>query len=301
MQQFGSKHGGKMSQAGNCDCPCPDPTITEIPGAPGENGAAGAAGSNGINAFTVTTADITLPASAGPVVLPTTVGVSSWAGIGQVIFISDGTNWGHFEVLTIPSAASFTLEWLQYPGDAVGTTVIATGATVSPSGEIPQFSPPTSLTVPSGLTASDIIADGIGQYTHSIYFRAAAITGNVLLYTYTPAFAFRIIRISASVVDAITTGARAATLTTAIGGTPTTGGVVVVSGTYALGAEQASSAAVSGANDGTSIQAITITASSVTAFAEGGFVLNIQMQNLDSANAIASLADHINDLITALT
>lgn len=292
-----------MSNAWNDHCACPDPTVTLIPGTPGENGADGAAGTDGINAYTITTADLTLPASAGPVVLPTSVGVSSWASIGQVIFISDGTNFGTFRVLTIPSSTSFTLQWLQYPNDATGTTVIASGATVSPSGVLNPLAAalPTAFTDSTGGTASDTLAVGTGQFTHSVYFSAAAITGNVLLYTYTPGFAFKIIKISASVVDAITTGAKTATLTTAIAATPTTGGIVIMSGAYALGTEQASSAPVSGLNTGTNVQAITVTASSVTAFVEGGFMLHFEIQNLDTANAAASLADHINDLITALT
>jgi len=292
-----------MSQAGNCECPCPDPTVVTIPGSPGEDGAPGAAGTDGVNAYTVTTASVTLPASAGPVVLATTVGVSSWASVGQVIIISDGTNWGHFRILTIPSAASFTLTWLDYAGDAAGTTVISSGATVSPSGVEPALATPlpTALTDNSTGSASNTIAAGVGQFTHSVYFRAAAITGNVLLYTYTPGFAFKILKISSSVVDAITTGAKAATLTTAINGTPTTGGIVIMSGTYALGAEQASSAAITAANTGTNAQAITVTASSVTAFSEGGFMLHFEIQNMDSANAIASLATHVNDLIASLT
>lgn len=154
-----------------------------------------------------------------------------------------------------------------------------------------------SLTDNSTGTASTVtIAAGAGKSTLAVYFRAAAITGNVLLFTYTPGYKFKITRISAACVDAVTTGAKAATLTTAIGGTPTTGGIVVLSGTYALGAEQASSAAVTALNTGTSAQAITITASSVTAFVEGGFMVYIEIQNMDTADAIAAFANQINNL-----
>jgi hypothetical protein len=259
-----------------------------------------------VNAFTLTTSTILFPASSGPVIAGTSFVDSSWMAIGQVLIITDpnGTDWGSFRVLTLPNGTSATLQWLDYSGDAPGTTTtLAIGAKVSPSGVEPVLAAPlpTAFTDNSGGTPSDTIAAGAGEYIHSIYFRAAAITGNVLLYTYTPGFNFKIKRISASVVDAITTGAKAATLTTSIGGTPTTGGVVVMAGAYALGAEQASSAVISGANIGTTVQAITINASSVTAFIEGGFMLNLEIQNLDSANAIASLADHVNDLITSLT
>lgn len=296
-----------MSSPSNCDCPCPNPEVVEIPGSPGENGAAGAAGTNGINAFTVTTAAFDLPGAPGPVGGAQSVGVASWASVGQVIIITDpnGTDWAHFRVETIPNATSFTLTWLDYDGDAPLGTTLAVGSTVSPSGVASPLSSalPTAFTGNdnTGGTASDTLAAGVGKYTHSVYFRAAAITGNVLLYTYTPGFAFKIHRISASIVDAITTGARAATLTTAIAGVPTTGGVVTLAGAYALGTQQASSAAVTALNTGSSGAAITVTASTVTAFAEGGFLLNIELQNMDTANAVASLADHVNDLILALS
>lgn len=118
-----------------CDCPCPTgDTIVSVPGSPGEPGAAGTNGTNGINAFTTLTANLTLPAAAGPVVSIVSVGVSDWAAINQIIFISDGTNQAHFKVLSKPNSASFTLEWLDYPSDSAGTTVIASGADVSPSG-----------------------------------------------------------------------------------------------------------------------------------------------------------------------
>lgn len=138
-----------MSQVGeNCCAPC-DPVVTLVPGTAG---AAGAAGSNGLNAYTVLTASLLMPGVAGPVIAPVSVGFSGWAGIGQVVFISDGTDWGHFEVLTIPGSTSFTLEWLQYPGDSAGASTINSGASVSPSGVQATFTNP--LPVANGGTGS---------------------------------------------------------------------------------------------------------------------------------------------------
>lgn len=296
-----------MSQAGNCDCPCPDPTITEIPGAPGENGAAGAAGSNGINAFTVTTADITLPASAGPVALPTTVGVSSWAGIGQVIFISDGTNWGHFEVLTIPSAASFTLEWLQYPGDAVGTTVIATGATVSPSGVNSPLSGalPTAFTDNSTGTASNVIAAGAGvetiSFPHTFIGGTSAVES---VTTYVMPYKFKILS-WVFVTEVLLVGAGGSRIAnmeidaTDVGTVPST--VTIPIANAAVGTVTAGTT-VTGANTGNAGQSFSIEiANGGTQFTAGSGTFVVTVQNMDTADAIASLADHINDLITALT
>lgn len=276
--------------------------MTEIPGVAGDDGAAGSDGADGISAFTLLTSALTIPALAGdPASL--VVAENSWTAIGQTILASDGTDIATFTVTGLTGSTIISADWVDAPGDSAAGNVVGIGGKVVASGEPGQLAAalPTALTDNSTGTASNVIAAGAGQFTLSVFFRAAAITGNVLLYTYTPGFAFKIIRISASVVDAITTGAKAATLTTAIAGTPTTGGIVIMSGTYALGTEQASSAAVTANNTGTSVQAITVTASAVTAFVEGGFMLHIQLQNLDTANAIASLADHINDVLTSLS
>lgn len=289
-----------MSATANCACPCPTPEVVEVPGSAGADGAAGAAGADGINAYTVTTANVTLPAAAGPVVLATSVAVSSWASIGQVVFISDGTNWGHFEVLTKPSSTSMTLDWLNYPNDAAGTTVIASGATVSPAGVLAAFAPPTALTDNSTGTASNTIAAGVGVMALAFYIDAATIANGDLLTAYTPGFAFKVLKVDARCANPVTTGAKAADINLEIGTTNLTGGVVALAGTYAIGAAQAGTA-VTANNTGTAADTVSIEAANVTAFTEGAFWIIVSIQNMDTANAIASLADHVNDLITALT
>lgn len=296
-----------MSLAANCPCPCPTGENVQVPGPDGDPGEAGAPGVDGVNAFSeyLNETSLTIPAIGDPVISPASLNFDNieWVSVGQTVFLSDGTKRGTFTVDSVTGSTVLGLTFLGANGDSAPGDVIATGAKLSPAGAPSALSAalPTALTDNLVGTASDTIAVGGGQHIHSVYFRAAAITGNVLLYTYTPSFAFKIIRISASIVDAITTGAKAATLTTAIAGTPTTGGVVVLSGTYALGTEQASSVAITAANTGTSAQAITITASVVTAFVEGGFMLNIQMQNTDTSNALKSLAAKVNALRTSLS
>ncbi len=293
-----------MSATNSCDCLCPTPEISEVPGSPGEPGAAGADGSNGVSAFSTLTIASTIP----PLVTNTliyTVSTSVWMAIGQKIFVGDsdttaGGKQATFQVVSLPSATSVELEWLQYPDDSAGGSALVAGVILSPTGPIPVFSPPANLTNNTTGTPGASLEAGVGQSTLSVFFRAAAITGNVLLFTYVPGFAFKILKISASVVDAITTGAKAATLTTAIGGTPTTGGIVIMSGAYALGAVQASSANVTALNTGTSASSITVTASAVTAFIEGGFMFEIELQNMDTANAVASLNASITSINATL-
>lgn len=99
---------------------------------PGSAGASGAAGTNGQNAFTLLTGALTIPAANANVTAA--VASSLWMAVGQILIVSDGTNIGNFQVVSFPSVAGVVLKWLNYTGDSVTTTVIASGATVSPAG-----------------------------------------------------------------------------------------------------------------------------------------------------------------------
>lgn len=114
-----------------CCSPCPTPTPVNIPGTPGSAGAPGASGANGINAFTITTSNFTVPAIGNTVTIA--VGVSSWAVVGENVFIFGPSNWN---VTAIPTASSLTVKFLGYTGDVAPTTVIGAGAGVTPSGLI---------------------------------------------------------------------------------------------------------------------------------------------------------------------
>lgn len=153
------------------DCCCPSAIeVTNVPGVEGTPGTNGAAGAAGISSFSFTQVnDIILPAVAGPVTSPAIVNFASaaWMAVGQVIFISDGTDWGHFEVLTLPiDGISATLEWLNYQGDSAGGSTIGINARAVASGTQPTFTSP--LPVADGGTAGTTKATaqvglGLGQ------------------------------------------------------------------------------------------------------------------------------------------
>lgn len=286
----------------SCACPCPDPTITEIPGSPGEAGTAGADGTNGVNAFTTTTANLTLPAAAGPVVLATTFADSSWMAVGQRIFISDGTNFGTFTVLTLPSSVSATLNWDDYPGDSVGTTVILSGAQVSPSGTVPVFSPPANLTDSTGGTPGATLAAGVGIST-LIHPLTSLVTGLGvlaidLMSNYVLGYRFKILTFDFVTTLAGTGAGASQTFNIEIGSTNLTGGVLNVNlaGTATIG-QQSNGTAVTAANVGTATDNISIEmAAGGTVFTAGAGYFLIKIQNLDTADAVASL----NASITAI-
>lgn len=93
----------------------------------------GPAGVDGQNAYTVTTANFTIPAVGANVsVSVSALGQSTglWAQVGQVIYIQGA---GYYEVVSA-TATVIVAENLGYTGNAAPTTVIALGAGVSPGG-----------------------------------------------------------------------------------------------------------------------------------------------------------------------
>ncbi len=131
-------------------------------------------------------------------------------------------------------------------------------------------------------------------------FNATSIANGDLLTDYVPGYRFKILKFDARCATPVTTNAKASNLNLEIDSTNVTGGVIALSGTYAQGAAQAGTA-VTANSIGTSSQALSIEAAATTAFVEGAFWLIISIQNMDTADALASLSTHVNDLITSLT
>lgn len=121
-----------MSDTNSCQPCCATPDISNIPGPQGDPGDDGADGTNGLNAFTISTANTTIPAVGNDVLA--SVADSSWCAIGQEVFFSDGTHIGHFSVASKPDTSSVSLTFLGETGDGSPGDVIATGATLTPSG-----------------------------------------------------------------------------------------------------------------------------------------------------------------------
>ena len=120
-----------MSIVSDCCPPCPSVSVN-VPGSPGTNGAPGTNGTNGANAFTLTTANFTIPAIGSNVTV--SVANTSWMVVGQNVFISDGTKQGNFQVAVINGTTSVDLKFLGYTGDGSPGDSITVGAKVSPSG-----------------------------------------------------------------------------------------------------------------------------------------------------------------------
>lgn len=298
-----------MSAATNCACPCPTPEIVTVPGTPGTDGTAGTAGTNGVNAFTTTTSDVILPAAAGPVILATSFATASWMSIGQVIFISDGVDWGHFRVLTLPSPTSATLQWLDYPDDAAGTATIGLGATVSPAGVFAlPAPPPTALTNSTTGTPGATLAPGVGIST-LVHPLTSIVTGLGvlaidLLTNYVPGYRFKVLKFDFITTVAGTGAGASQIFNLEIGTTNVTNTLTVTLASTAAIGQMTSGIPnpIAAANVGTATDTLSIEmAAGGTVFTAGAGYFLIEIQNMDTADAVASLNTSINTLITALT
>lgn len=119
-----------MAATSICAPCCVTPLSVNVPGVPGVDGVDG---TNGVNAFTLTTADYTIPAVGAT--LTVNVGNSTWMVVGEEVIVQIGAGtFAHFQVTALPSAVQATLMFLGEPGDQPPTTAFLTGAKISPSG-----------------------------------------------------------------------------------------------------------------------------------------------------------------------
>lgn len=150
-------------------------------------------------------------------------------------------------------------------------------------------------------TVSDTLAAGVGVFTLTVPVNLATVADGDVLTTYTPGFKFKLLSADFAVTQEVTTAAKLTTLNLEIGTTNVTGGTIALTSANSatLGAVVAG-AAITAANTGSAADTISIEASSTTAFSEGNGVVLIKIQNMDTADAFASIADKWNELRAAL-
>ena len=214
----------------------------------------------------------------------------------------------HFVALAITAAFAY--------GDPVdikdagqGTTIGRTKASKlaffgAPLSTRPASAAQAALTDNTTGTAGTTLAATVGYTTVSIPIQLAAMTTSAadLVTAYTPGFRFKVVGVDFATTT-IGAGAGASqTLSLAIGSTAVTGGVVnpTLTGTNTLG-KLVAGTAVTAANIGTATDTISVkVAATGTVFTGGAGVLLIRVQNLDTADAVASLANLTNALRKAL-
>jgi hypothetical protein len=143
------------------------------------------------------------------------------------------------------------------------------------------------------MTLATLQAAGVGRKVTSLYVDVAKITAADLVTNYVFGFKGRILAVDFVVMSAVTTGSKAATLTTKLvsGSTTTalTGGVLALTSANCTPAGTVvSGTAITALNSFAAGDGLTISASSVTAFVEGAGYLMLKLINDDTANAIAA-------------
>jgi hypothetical protein len=141
--------------------------------------------------------------------------------------------------------------------------------------------------------SNDSVATNAAKQTVLIPLGSMALLANGQTFELPVPFAFTINSVTFRDDVAITTGAKAATLTTKINTTALTGGVVSVAGTYATGATQAGTA-VTATNTGVAGDLINIAVSAVTAFVEGTGHVEVSITNNDLAKLFTLSAAETN-------
>ncbi len=122
---------------------------------------------------------------------------------------------------------------------------------------------------------------------------------NATVYKRVVPYAFTVSSVLLRIGNPVTTGAKEATLTTQISGTPCTGGVISAAGAYATGATQAGSA-ITALNTGAAGATVEIAVSAVTAFVEGDGWVEITLINNSRADADATIIAQGNAIRSAL-
>lgn len=158
------------------------------------------------------------------------------------------------------------------------------------------------LTDNSTGSAGATIAAGVGEGSLAFYINLATLSDADQITTYTLGYKFKILSVDFIVHIPVTTGSKASTLNLEIGTTDLTGGVVALTSANCTprGAIVAGTA-VTAANTGAANATISLEASSTTAFVEGSGWLVINIQNMDTADAVASLAAQTDALLVDLT
>lgn len=150
-------------------------------------------------------------------------------------------------------------------------------------------------------TAGTTLAAGVGITTLTFPIENASIANGDIVVAYVPGYKFKILKVTYVTNKPVTTGSKLSTITPKITGVAVTGGVLsLTSATMTPIGTLVNGTSVTANNTGSATDSITLTASSTTAFVEGNGSFLIEIQNMDTADAIASQARQGNALRSAL-
>jgi len=222
--------------------------------------------------------------------------------VGQIIFITDGTLQINVLVTGI-SGNLVVFSFQHYPTDSAAGT-IAAGASVVVGGRLPLTGTiPGQITDNTGGIASSTLSGQTGIYTLPFFVNLADISAaaTTIINTYQIGHAFQILSSWFVVEKAATTGGKAVTLTPSISGVAITGGVLsLTSANCTPQGHVINGTGITGLNAGSVTDTLSINSSANTVFIEGSGWIIFRIQNMDTANALATIASKVNSLIAAL-
>lgn len=153
---------------------------------------------------------------------------------------------------------------------------------------------PAAITDSSGGTAAAAIAAGVGKHVVAFFVNLAELADGDVITNYVFGFKFKVLKMDFRVEKAVTTAAKACTLNGEIGTTNLTGGeVALTSANCTPKGAAVAGAAVTAANTGSATDTFSVEASGTTAFAEGTGWLLVSVQNMDDADAFATVLSDI--------
>lgn len=140
-------------------------------------------------------------------------------------------------------------------------------------------------------TVGTTLAAGVGINTVTFPIENASIANGDIVVAYVPGYRFKLLKATYVTNKVVTTAAKLSTITPKISGVAVTGGVIsLTSATMTPVGTLVAGTAVSATNVGSALDSITLTASATTAFVEGNGSIVLEIQNMDTADAVASLA-----------
>jgi len=158
-----------------------------------------------------------------------------------------------------------------------------------------------AITDSTGGAVSNTLAVGAGMYTLSFPMALKELTDGDFLTDYTIGHKFKLVSFGYVVDVEASTASKLSTITLEIGSTATTGGSLAMTTAKGTPTGKVTAAtAITALNTGSKTATISIVGASTTAFVEGSGSLIILVQNMDTADAIASLADKWNEHRAAL-
>lgn len=152
-----------------------------------------------------------------------------------------------------------------------------------------------ALTDSSGGTASQTLAATAGISQISFYVPLTSMADADIITDFVPGFKFKLLALDFVTIVPATTASKASTLHLEIGSTAVGAGTCALTtvGCNARG-KLTAGAAITGANTGSESDAISVVGASTTTFGEGAGNIVITIQNMDVADAVASIAREVN-------